>query len=171
MSKVNRKEKLYYTFIAIFLILTLFGIYSVCFQYSYFHILTDGREVEGTVVSYDVHYMTSPRRGGNQCVLYCEYRDEASGKKYKASTEYSKMRDKDYCASWCEERVGKSVQLIIDDKGNCLVARDKTWYVFRWILTAGLPLCAGAAGLTAFAVKYFVGKRRTAEPEKEDYLK
>lgn len=111
-------------FTAIIAVLMIIGIISIPMTLSIWQIYTNGYEVEGTVINYDVTHVQG--RDGYNLVLYCSYVD-LNGNIYNTDTQYSKMKTPNEIKVLGQDQIGKKIPLIIDDTGYCVAKRDVQW--------------------------------------------
>ena len=132
------------------------------FRHGDLEIHKNGWSVEGTIVGYEVnYYQRSPGYGGTyKCVFSCEYNDAKTDKRYHAITYYS-VRNKVDSKEWCESKVGKPIELVIDKYGHCIAKRDMTFDLMQWIfLPRGIFIIVGIVGIIVIVVKKFYFDRR-----------
>ncbi|MDE6613120.1 MAG: hypothetical protein K2K28_01005 [Clostridia bacterium] len=84
----------------------------------------NGQLVYGKVTKYqefkDIHTIDS----GVLCEYYLFYEYEEDGRVWKTSERWITRYFDEEKANWCKEQVGKKIKLLIDENGNCVVARD-----------------------------------------------
>ena len=105
---------------------------SLCDDYKY--LLDNGWKIEGKVVNYRKGYYQGDNTGWYYYVFELFYEYEEGDRVWKTSESWrineEKVKEVEEREAWCEERIGKSVKLFIDDKGHCLVA-DKVQSIYK----------------------------------------
>lgn len=92
------------------------------------YLMSNGREVDGDIVELE----KGGGYGNHSSYYYYSftliYKYEENGNVWKASSYWQIREDKTEelieRRTWCEQQVGKTVKLIIDDKGHCEVADE-----------------------------------------------
>lgn len=163
----------YFSLIVIFVFLILLGVGGMLLHLGDLEIHQYGWEVEGKIVSYNVRGSSPGRTSTDHCVCKCEYRDDENGKYYTTTTSYSianEVKSKD----WCEEQIGKSIELVIDNYGHCMAKRDMTFDLVQWILLPrGIFITVGVVGIIVIVVKkfYFDKRKQLAKDSKDKICK
>lgn len=125
-----------------------------------------GYSVEGTIVSYEIR-KTSTESKSYQCGFECKYIDSKTGKFYSTITYYP-VANKVDSKEWCESKIGKPIELVIDKYGNCIARRDMTFDLIQWILLPrGILIIVGIIGIIVIVVKKycFDNRKKLAEHE------
>ena len=128
---MDKKLKTAFIIVSVFVIglLTLLlsaSISGISILNDYKYLIDNGREVDGKVTKYHKGYThgTYDKRYYYNFKLSYEY--EEDDRVWKTSESWFIREDKtneiEEREAWCKERIGKSVKLIIDDKGHCLIA-------------------------------------------------
>lgn len=106
------------------------------------YLIDNGREVDGDVIELKTGVSYSNSDGWLHYSFKLYYQYEENGNVWKASSHWQIREDRtdelNERLTWCEQQVGKTVKLIIDDRGNCEVAASlpskyKGQYDFVWI--------------------------------------
>lgn len=106
------------------------------------YLMSNGREVDGNVIELKTDAGYSNYSGWLYYNFKLYYQYEENGNLWKASSHWHVREDRtdelDERRAWCEQQVGKTVKLIIDDRGHCTVADElpskyKGQYNFVWI--------------------------------------
>ncbi|MDE6791198.1 MAG: hypothetical protein K2J61_05700, partial [Clostridia bacterium] len=136
---MDKKLRTAFIIVSVFIIglLTLLlsaSIGGISLLNDYKYLLDNGREVEGEVVNYRKGYFLGPNDGWYRYDFELFYEYEENERVWKSSENWYirevKVKEVEEREAWCNERVGKPVKLIIDDKGHCLVA-DKAQSIYK----------------------------------------
>lgn len=158
----DKKEKIPYTsFLPVFILLILLGIGGMLLHLNDLEIHKGGWSVEGTIINYEVRGRASSGSKSDTCIFKCIYIDEETGKYYSTTTSYP-VANKTDSKEWCESKVGKPIELVIDKYGHCIAKRDMKFDLIQWILLPrGIFIIAGVTGIVVIAVKkFYFDKRR-----------
>ena len=120
----------------------------------YKYLIDNGVEVDGKVVNYRKSYYQGTNVGWYYYGFTLFYEYEENGQVWKTSERWT-IREELNMANvdeinemdkWCKESIGKSIKLIVDNKGHCLVA-DKAQSIyknqFNFVYVRGGILLAG----------------------------
>ncbi len=106
------------------------------------YLMSNGREVDGDIIELKTGEGYSNNSGWLHYSFKLYYQYEENGNVWKASDYWQVREDKtdelNERRTWCENQVGKTVKLIIDDKGHCEVANKlqsvyQGQYNFVWL--------------------------------------
>ena len=149
----NKKRKITYSsLLAVFILLILLNIGSMLLHLNGLEIHMYGYSVEGTIVSYEIR-KTSTESKSYQCGFECKYIDSKTCKFYSTITYYP-VANKVDSKEWCESKIGKPIELVIDKYGNCIARRDMTFDLIQWILLPrGILIIVGIIGIIVIVVK------------------
>ncbi len=165
-EKTPKRKIAYSSLLAVFILLILLGVGGMIFSRGDLEIHKSGWSVEGTIISYEVR-KTSTSSKSYQCGFECEYIDAETGKFYSTITYYP-VANKVDSKEWCESRIGKSIELVIDEHGHCMAKRDMTFDLVQWILLPrGIFIIVGITGIIVIVVKKFYFDKRKQEKDKE----
>ncbi len=171
MQDKKRRKIAYSSLLVVFVFLILLGVGGMLFNLNGLYIHKNGWNVEGRIISYSIRGSSPGRTSTAHCVCRCEYIDAESGKKYSTTTEYP-IANKVDSREWCENQIGKNIELVIDNKGHCMAKRDMTFDLVRWIfLPRGIFIIVGTVGIVVVLVKKFYFDKRKQSPQKPDDVK
>lgn len=127
------------------------------------YLMDNGREVEGDIIELKTGKSYSNNDGWLHYYFTLYYQYEENENVWKASDYWEVREDKpdklNEMRTWCKNQVGKTVRLIIDDKGHCKPADSlqsiyKGQFNFVWI-RGGILIGIEAVLLTALLVIIF----------------
>ncbi len=168
-EKVKKRKITFHSLLAVFILLILLGIGGMLLNQNGLEIHKAGWDVEGTIVSYEIR-KDSTESKSYQCGFECEYIDSKTGKYYSTITYYP-VANKVDSKEWCESKIGKPIELVIDKYGNCIARRDMTFNLIQWIfLPRGLFIIVGVVGIIVIIVKKFYFDKRKQLSERENTL-
>lgn len=135
---MNKRLRIAFIIVSVFVIglLTLLltasiGGKSLADDYKY--LIDNGCEAEGKVVDFRKSYYKGTNVGWHYYGFQLFYEYEENGRVYKTSERWQIREEKtveiEERETWCKERIGKSIKLLIDNKGHCLVA-DKAQSIY-----------------------------------------
>lgn len=159
----NKKKFVYSSLLAVFILLIILGVGGMVFRHSDLEIHKSGWSVDGTIVSYEIR-KDSTESKSYQCGFKCEYRDIETEKYYSTITYYP-VANKVDSKEWCESRIGKPIELVIDEYGHCIAKRDMMFDLIQWIfLPRGIFIIVGIVGIVVIVVKKFYFDKRKQLP-------
>lgn len=165
----SKKGKIAYSsLLAVFILLILLGVGGMIFRHGDLEIHKSGWCVDGTITSYEIR-KTSTSSKSYQCGFECVYIDVETGKFYSTITYYP-VANKVDSKEWCESRIGKSIELVIDEHGHCMAKRDMTFDLVQWILLPrGIFIFVGIIGIIVIVVKkFYFDKRKQLDKKQND---